>query len=156
MHQRSPGLRTGASYFQYPTTIFAVLMEKRSLVAGSLVLFLAVGLGAFGAHALKPLLSTDALAQWHTAVHYQFYHGLGLVLLAALAPQIPAARWVYWAFVLGILLFCGSIYLWSLRELLGIQTLSPFLGPLTPFGGSCFLAGWGILFISALRSPDGG
>ncbi len=132
-------------------------MDKRSLAWGAILLFIAVGMGAFGSHGLKVVLAPDALAQWRTAVEYQFYHGLGLVFLAALGSHLPARRLrlIRSAFVAGIALFCGSVYLLSIRDLVGIQALSPVLGPITPLGGLCFLAGWGILFVTAICQPDG-
>ena len=126
------------------------------LAVGSLVLLIAVVFGAFGAHGLKPMLSSDALAQWKTAVEYQFYHGFALVLLAALAHRLPpsGSKWIFRCFVAGVILFCGSVYLLSIRDLVGIQGVTPLLGPMTPLGGLCFLVGWGILFINALRTTD--
>jgi len=132
-------------------------MDKRSLAWGAGILFVAVACGAFGAHALKAALSPEAMAQWKTAVEYQFYHGLGLMLLAALAGHLPAGKVnaVRMLFIGGVLLFCGSIYLLSTRELLGTEGLTPVLGPVTPLGGLLFLAGWMVLFLTALRRTDG-
>jgi uncharacterized membrane protein YgdD (TMEM256/DUF423 family) len=132
-------------------------MDRRSLTLASAILFVAVAFGAFGAHALKDRLAPDALAQWKTAVEYQFYHGLGVLLLAPLGGHLPAQRLrlVRALFGTGVVLFCGSIYLLSTRELLGHQAISSILGPFTPIGGLLLLAGWGVLFITALRSTDG-
>ncbi|MBL7938631.1 MAG: DUF423 domain-containing protein [Flavobacteriales bacterium] len=131
-------------------------MYKRSLALGAGVLLVGVACGAFGAHALKVRLSPEALAQWKTAVDYQFYHGLGLVLLAALDSRVPTAagNWVRRLFIGGVFLFCGSIYLLSTRELLGTYALSPILGPITPLGGLLFMAGWAVLLVTALRGTD--
>lgn len=131
-------------------------MDKRALLLGSLVLFLAVAFGAFGAHGLKTYVEPEALAQWKTAVEYQFYHGLGLLLLAGMAGSLPAAsvRVVRLSFTFGILLFCGSIYLLATRDVTGLQGLAPVLGPLTPLGGLCFMVGWATLFITAWRRAD--
>jgi len=130
-------------------------MDKRSLVAGSLTLFIAVALGAFGAHGLKSQVGPGAVAQWHTGVEYQFYHGLGLVLVALLAARLSAGRIVLIRrlFLAGIALFSGSIYLLATRDILGTHALTKVLGPLTPLGGLCFLAGWAVLFITAWRMP---
>ncbi len=131
-------------------------MDKRALLLGSLVLFLAVAFGAFGVHGLKTYVEPEALAQWKTAVEYQFYHGLGLLLLAGLASSLPVAsmRLVRLSFTFGILLFCGSIYLLATRDVTGLQGLAPVLGPLTPLGGLCFMVGWATLFITAWRRAD--
>ncbi len=131
-------------------------MDKRSLAWGSGVVLIAVALGAFGAHGLKARVGPEALAQWKTAVEYQVYHGLGLILLAALAGHLPIRRVpvVRTLFLLGILFFSGSIYLLATREVFGTQGLTPVLGPITPLGGLLFMAGWALLFITALRRTD--
>lgn len=112
---------------------------------GVVFLFCAVALGAFGAHGLKAMLEADGggqLAIWQKAVHYMFIHGFGLLVVAGLFvfPQ-QAVYWqrAGWAFVVGILLFSGSLILWVL-------THQHFLVFLTPLGGSAFLLGWGWLF----------
>ncbi len=131
-------------------------MEKRSLILGSLSLFLAVAFGAFGAHGLKSQVGPEAVAQWKTGVEYQFYHGLGLLLLAALGGRLPhkKLRLISTLFLGGIVLFSGSIYLLATREVFGTQGLTPILGPITPIGGLLFMAGWAVLFITALRTAD--
>ncbi len=101
---------------------------------GAASMFLAVGLGAFGAHALKARLAPDMLAVWETAVKYQVYHALGLLLLAALRGPSKAA----WCFAAGTVLFSGSLYLLAFT---GVRKL----GAVTPLGGALFLAGWLIL-----------
>lgn len=109
-----------------------------ALVAGALFAFLAVGLGAFGAHALKARLSTDALAVWQTAVLYHGWHALALVGVGAVLLQRPGAggfTCAAWLFGAGILLFSGSLYALALT---GLRTL----GMVTPVGGVLFLAGW--------------
>ena len=132
-------------------------MDRRALLFGTGALIIAVGFGAFGAHAMKTRLTPEALAQWKTAVEYQFYHGLGLVFLAALSQHLPAkrVRAVRSLFLVGILLFCGSIYLLSTRELFHLQGWTLFLGPMTPVGGLLFIAGWFVLFITAIQQRAG-
>lgn len=122
----------------------------------ALILAAAVVLGAFGAHALKARLSPEALGQWRTGVEYQFYHGLGLLVVALMCDRLPKRilQWVARGFTLGVVLFSGSLYLLSTRELSGLQGLSGILGPLTPLGGLCFILGWVLLLITALRKPD--
>ncbi|MEO5719578.1 MAG: DUF423 domain-containing protein [Chthoniobacterales bacterium] len=101
-------------------------------IAASLC-FLAVGLGAFGAHALKGTLVTNATTEvWKTAALYHFLHALALLVLAAL-PSV--SRPVAGLFLSGILLFSGSLYLLALTNV-------KWLGAITPLGGLCFLAGW--------------
>ncbi len=121
-----------------------------------MLLLLAVAAGAFGAHGLRDRLSPQALAQWHTAVEYQFYHGLGLLLVAALGAYLPdvRSRWVHRLFTIGVLLFSGSVYLLSTRELTGLHAAGTVLGPVTPIGGLALMAGWGVLLISAGNGTD--
>lgn len=95
--------------------------------------FLAVGLGAFGAHALKGALQTnDTTEVWKTAVLYHFVHALALLVLAVLPGASRAAAGLFLA---GIVLFSGSLYLLALTNI-------KWLGAVTPLGGLCFLAGW--------------
>ncbi|GIO38741.1 UPF0382 membrane protein YwdK [Paenibacillus antibioticophila] len=115
------------------------------LVLGGIMMFLAVALGAFGAHALKDKLTPDRMKNYQTGIQYQIAHGLGLLLLGTVqgdtvnTSQITASGWLLTA---GIVLFSGSLYVLSLT---GIRKL----GAITPLGGLCFLAGW-VLFIVAV------
>ncbi len=113
----------------------------------------AVILGAFGAHGLKPKLTPEALATFETGVRYQFLHALALFAAVWLSKltnsKLPIIAGNFWC--AGTLLFSGSLYLLSCRALLGIETWR-WLGPLTPLGGLCFITGWTLLTISALRA----
>jgi uncharacterized membrane protein YgdD (TMEM256/DUF423 family) len=101
--------------------------------------FLAVALGAFGAHALKGTLAANNTREvWNTAVLYQAIHGLAVLLLGYVAG---ANRVSCYLFLAGIVLFSGSLYALAL-------TGARWLGPITPLGGLCFLAGWGWLFFA--------
>ena len=103
--------------------------------------FVAVALGAFGAHALKATLqSSGMLDVWNKAVLYHFLHAIALLVLALLAS---ANRATYFLLVAGILLFSGSLYVMAL-----IPQLRDWLGAITPLGGLCFLAGWVWLVIA--------
>lgn len=117
-------------------------------IAGSMAGALAVLLGAFGAHALRDRLGVDALATWHTAVEYQFWHALVLLLIASFADvraRSRAASVAVFAFVLGILLFCGSLF--------ALASGAPRLvGVITPVGGVAFIVGWCALGSLFLRS----
>lgn len=105
-------------------------------IAGALAGALAVACGAFGAHALRTRLDADALAVWRTAVDYQFWHALALVLVGVLARTPNAAlRVATWAFVTGIVLFCASLYALALGA-------PRTLGVVTPVGGVAFIVGW--------------
>ncbi len=110
---------------------------------GALFAGLAVVLGAFGAHALKGVLDRDQLAVWQTAVTYQMWHALGLILVAHLGDE-PWSRWSGRLMAAGILLFSGSLYLMVLSG-------TPALGMITPFGGLAFITAWFLLAWSAWR-----
>lgn len=107
---------------------------------GAGFMFLAVGLGAFGAHALKQRLEPDMLAVFETGVRYQVYHALALLLLAALRGPHKAA----WCFTAGVVVFSGSLYALALT---GVRKW----GAITPIGGLLFLAGW--LLVLFQRHP---
>jgi uncharacterized membrane protein YgdD (TMEM256/DUF423 family) len=110
--------------------------------------FVAVAAGAFGAHGLEGKVGAAELAAFETGARYQMYHALALIAVAWLASRGRAPRTVSvagWAFVIGTLLFSGSLYV------LGI-TGSRALVWFTPLGGLGFLLGWGALFWAALRS----
>ena len=115
------------------------------MIAGVLG-FLAVALGAFGAHALKARLEPGQLVVFETGVRYQMYHALALLAVAMLADRRPcgALNAAGSLFLAGVLLFSGSLYLLSTQ---GWR----WLGPVTPLGGVCFLAGWIALAIAAAR-----
>ncbi|MBX7224707.1 MAG: DUF423 domain-containing protein [Chitinophagales bacterium] len=110
---------------------------------------LAVVFGAFGAHGLKPHLSPEQLQSYETAVKYQFYHTFALLAIGILMNIYPKLNLALAGdfFLVGIILFSGSIYLLSCKELLGLGNFSKILGPITPIGGLCFIVGWVITFI---------
>jgi uncharacterized membrane protein YgdD (TMEM256/DUF423 family) len=117
-----------------------------AVLAGAVAGAIAVVLGAFGAHALRGTLDDRALATWHTAVDYQFWHALALLAVGVLARNAPtrAAKIAAFAFVVGIVLFCGSLYALALG--------SPHsVGVITPLGGVAFIAGWIALAVHAAR-----
>jgi uncharacterized membrane protein YgdD (TMEM256/DUF423 family) len=108
--------------------------------------FIAVGLGAFAAHGLKSRLPEDLLAIFQTGVQYQMYHALALFGVGLLAMQLSDStllRASGWLFLIGIVIFSGSLYILSLS---GIR----WLGAITPIGGVAFLTGWALLAIAML------
>jgi len=116
-------------------------MAKLFITLASLSGMLAVAFGAFGAHALKNRLDEYALGVYQTAVQYHFYHSLALLAVGIIAlsqPQTTLLRSSGWLFLLGMLIFSGSLYLLSLT---GVK----WLGAVTPLGGLAFIAGWGCL-----------
>jgi len=127
-------------------------MTKNFLRLGFLFALLAVIFGAFGAHALKQVLSEYQLGIFDTGVRYQFYHALALIGAFLLQDHIPDrfCRWAGICFALGILLFSGSLYLLACSELIGLENKS-IVGPMTPIGGLFFILGWGSLLLGSFR-----
>jgi len=127
-------------------------MQKMFLATGASLAALAVILGAFGAHALKARLDTTQLQVFETAVRYQMYHALALILLGILFDKLNQQYLNIsgYAFIAGILLFSGSLYLLSMKEILGTQDWR-FLGPITPLGGLSFIFGWVMLFVAIIK-----
>lgn len=107
----------------------------------------AVALGAFAAHGLAELLSAARLGQWQTAVSYQFVHTLALGLLYVVPASPSQKRCAALCWVVGVLLFSGSLYLLVLLD-------QPRLGMLTPLGGVAFIGGWATLIYAAWRGPN--
>jgi uncharacterized membrane protein YgdD (TMEM256/DUF423 family) len=106
--------------------------------------FLAVALGAFGAHGLRSTLESRGMVDvWNKAVFYQFIHAIALLVLALYGTINRGAWCVLFA---GIVLFSGSLYMLAL-----IPQARDWLGPVTPFGGLCFLAGWAWLIITPTK-----
>ena len=122
-------------------------MARTFWILGSLFAFVAVGAGAFGAHALRARLTPDLLAVWETAARYQMYHALALLGVALAAARWPAAGWSApgWLFTAGIVVFSGSLYVLALS---GVR----WLGAVTPLGGVAFLAGWAMLALAGARA----
>ncbi|WP_322922303.1 DUF423 domain-containing protein [Paenibacillus campi] len=118
------------------------------LVLGSIMMFLAVAIGAFGAHALKPRLNADMLKIYETGVQYHLVHGIGIIAAGIASSQLThghtLATAAGWCLVGGIVLFSGSLYALSLS---GIRKL----GAITPLGGLLFLAGWVLLAIAVMQ-----
>lgn len=108
--------------------------------------FLGIAAGAFGAHGLKNMLAPDMLEVFETAVRYQMYHVFALIAVVLLADrgESDLLSWSGWLFVAGAIIFSGSLYILSLT---GVR----WLGAITPIGGACFLAGWALMFVSAIR-----
>jgi uncharacterized membrane protein YgdD (TMEM256/DUF423 family) len=121
--------------------VYYVSMDRNWLGIAAINGALAVMAGAFAAHGLKARLSADMLAVFETGARYHMYHALAIGLSALVGA--PKASW---AFLIGILLFCGSLYLLALTGM-------PLLGAVTPIGGLCFLLGWGLLAWRAFKGP---
>lgn len=116
-------------------------MARLFLLIASILGGLSVAGGAFGAHALKGTLSESALSSFETGIRYQMFHAIALLLVALLMGQYPEAKGlatVGWCFIVGVVLFSGSLYGLTLG---GIKAF----GPVTPLGGLAFIIGWGLL-----------
>jgi uncharacterized membrane protein YgdD (TMEM256/DUF423 family) len=121
-------------------------MERVFFGLGALSAMLAVGAGAFGAHALRARISAEHLAIFETGARYQIYHALALLAVAWAVSRWPGSLPVLagWLFVLGSILFSGSLYLLAL-------TGARWWGAVTPIGGLAFLGGWVCLLLTAVR-----
>lgn len=120
-------------------------MQQRLVGWGAVLAMLSVGIGAFGSHILKGVISEDYLKVYETGVQYHMAHALALVLIGLAAGQWGESARLSWAGRLigaGILLFSGSLYVLSTS---GIK----ILGAITPLGGVCFIAGWICLAVEA-------
>jgi uncharacterized membrane protein YgdD (TMEM256/DUF423 family) len=119
---------------------------KTFVILGAILGGLSVAAGAFGAHALRAQLEPRMLEVFETAARYQMYHALALFAAAWLAQQTeaPAAHIAGWAFVVGIVLFSGSLYAMAFT---GVRAL----GAVTPVGGVAFMVGWAALALAAFR-----
>src|ERR1035437_5447154 len=128
-------------------------MKLIFLLLGALSAFIGVGMGAFGAHGLKTVISPEMLTIYQTGVTYQMWHALGLIGIALIHQQAADSKllhWAGWLMFAGILLFSGSLY--------GLALLNhTWLGMITPFGGICFLTAWLLITLFAaknIRSSD--
>jgi uncharacterized membrane protein YgdD (TMEM256/DUF423 family) len=114
---------------------------------GAISAMLAVVIGAFGAHALRDMVTPDLLAVYHTGTQYHFYHSVGIILVGILTVILPESRvlpWAAWLMVAGIVLFSGSLYLLTLT---GVRAL----GAITPLGGVAFIAAWATVAVAVLK-----
>jgi len=124
-------------------------MARIWLILGAVWGLLTVALGAFGAHGLRGRVADDLLVTWGTGADYLGMHALALLACGLLALHIPGSRLIgaaAWCFVVGSLLFSGSLLALVLTGMRG-------LGAVTPFGGTLLIAGWALLGIGAWRNP---
>lgn len=127
-------------------------MDKKIISTGAVFGMLAIILGAFGAHALKKVLSLEQLTTFETGVKYQMYHALFLLFIGLSELSQMAKKTIYYLIVVGVLFFSGSIYL------LATNTLTSFdfkaIGFITPIGGLLLIVGWGILLVNFLKKKS--
>ena len=121
-------------------------MDRIFFPMGAVSGFIAVAAGASGAHALRHRIAPEYLTAFETAARYQMYHALALLAAGWVVSRRPGAlpRWAAWCFVLGTVLFSGSLYALALT---GVR----WLGAVTPLGGIAFMLGWICLGMSGLR-----
>ncbi|HAQ06523.1 MAG TPA: DUF423 domain-containing protein [Bacillus bacterium] len=120
---------------------------KVFILIGAINAFLAVALGAFGAHGLEGKVEPKYLETWKTAVTYQMFHATGIFIIGILAGKLPASAlisWSGWLMLIGIVLFSGSLYVLSVTKI-------SILGAVTPFGGMAFLVAWVLMIIAAVK-----
>ena len=123
-------------------------MAKLFLIIASISGFLAVAIGAFGAHGLKQKISVDLMAAYQTGVQYHFYHTLALLAVGILLQQFPqsmAFKVSGWMLLLGMVVFSGSLYVLAI-------TGSRWIGAMTPIGGVAFLLAWVALAVGVYQS----
>jgi uncharacterized membrane protein YgdD (TMEM256/DUF423 family) len=113
-------------------------MAKTLLTIAAISGLLAVAIGAFGAHGLKDRVTTELMVVYQTGVQYHFYHTFALFVVGLLLlqyPQLPLLSWSGGLFIVGIIIFSGSLYILALT---GVK----WLGAITPIGGLAFIAAW--------------
>ena len=128
-------------------------MDKRILLVAAILGVTAIILGAFGAHALKKLLSMEQLATFEVGVRYQMYHALFLLFVGTFAFLGEKERSIiFYLTIVGVLFFSGSIYLLATNGITNLKT--KFLGPITPIGGLLLISAWSYLFYSILSKKQ--
>ena len=120
-------------------------MNKRLLVTGSILGFLGVVIGAFGAHGLEKLLDADAIATFETGVKYQIYHALLLLLVASFALSEKTKKTLHILLLAGVILFSGSIYGLATNALTSFDFKT--IGLITPLGGTLLITAWLVLIV---------
>ena len=127
------------------------MTQQIILITGALFGMFAVIFGAFGAHALKKVLNEEQLKSFETGVKYQMYHALVLLFVGSYFDA-PSST-IYYAFVVGIILFSFSIYGLVLSDAKGKKM--KFLGPITPLGGLLLIVGWALLIYNISQTIHG-
>ncbi|MBV2227504.1 MULTISPECIES: DUF423 domain-containing protein [Sphingobacterium] len=125
-------------------------MNQTVLISGAVLGILSIVLGAFGAHALKKVLSEERLSSFEVGVRYQMYAAITLLIIGFhLDFSSSIENWAYYGLFWGCILFSGSIYILSFKDLLKFNM--KFIGPITPLGGLLMIVGWLMLLISFMN-----
>jgi uncharacterized membrane protein YgdD (TMEM256/DUF423 family) len=128
-------------------------MNRKLTITAALLIAVSIVLGAFGAHALKKVLTPDELSSFEVGVRYQMYQGLALFILGINAAKFPVGFRRNTNFMLfGLLLFSSSIYFLSIDRLMGLEL--KWLGPITPLGGLLMITGWVLLVVQLARKEE--
>lgn len=125
-------------------------MQRKVLITGAVFGFVAVLLGAFGAHGLKNLVAQNNIDSFNTGVRYQMYHAFVFLMLGSLLHHnVKHLRRLFYFFLIGTVLFSGSIYVLVLDDVLGIDATT--IAFLTPIGGLLLLIGWVLLLLEFVK-----
>ncbi|MFH6972195.1 DUF423 domain-containing protein [Flavobacterium petrolei] len=128
-------------------------MDKKILSTATILGMIAIILGAFGAHALKKVLSIEQLSTFETGVRYQMYHALFLLFLGLMKDITQKAkRTIYFLVLFGVILFSGSIYLLATNDLTSFDF--KIIGFVTPIGGLLLILGWGVLLLNIMNKKS--
>lgn len=126
-------------------------MKTITLVFGAVYGMLSVILGAYGAHALKKILSVERLESFETGVRYQMYAAFFLLIVGYILKfETTSQKWISILMIVGTMLFSFSIYFLSLQDYLGANL--KFLGPITPLGGLFMILSWGMLIFYFVKA----
>lgn len=126
-------------------------MKTFTLVVGAVYGLISVILGAFGAHALKKIISVEKLTSFETGVRYQMYSALFLLILGYILKfETPSEKWISILMVAGTFLFSATIYLLAFSEVAAIPT--KIIGPITPLGGLLMIISWAMLIFYFIRN----
>ncbi len=125
-------------------------MDKKITITGSILICLGIILGAIGAHIIKDKISPDYLAVFEKAVRYQFIGGISLLILGLNSDKLKfGLKAFYWMTLLGVLIFSGCLYVYSLHELI---PSFKFFARIVPIGGFSMIAAWIVLIIQLFKN----
>ncbi len=128
-------------------------MNNKTVFTGALLCVIGIVLGAFGAHALKSLISVERLQSFETGVRYQMYTGFALLILGINMDRFQfSLKWIVRLLLFGIILFSGSIYGLAMQEVFSVSL--KFLGPITPLGGLLQIVGWILLLYKLVKHSN--